>query len=208
MPDVTRPELPRRRRYFAYGTIIVAIAAMTFAILALLMNISERKREAREHFVRLVDLDETTIDPAIWGKNFPREYDTYLLTADNPRRGHGGSDGISPSRLEADPRLKRIFAGYAFSVDFREHRGHAYMLADQDISERTLKFNQPGACLQCHASIIPAYREAGGGDVMKGFEKICAMPLKDARQLITHPVACIDCHEPKTMGLRVLRPAS
>jgi nitrite reductase (cytochrome c-552) len=65
---------------------------------------------------------------------------------------------------------------------------------------------QPGACLHCHSSIIPAYRKLGGGDVMKGFELACAMPWKEARRLVDHPVACIDCHDPRTMALRVTRP--
>jgi len=197
---------PARSRWPAYLLLILVTAAVTFGVAALLMNIAERKREATEHYVKLVDITEDTIDPAEWGKNFPRQYDGYLRTADNQRSGHGGSDGLAPSKLEADPRLRRIFAGYAFSVDFRERRGHAYMLSDQDISERTTKFKQPGACLHCHASIIPAYRKEGGGDVMKGFEKVCGMPLAEARKLVEHPVACIDCHDPKSMQLRATRP--
>src|SRR5262249_5923319 len=58
----------------------------------------------------------------------------------------------------------------------------------------------------CHAAIIPAYRKEGDGDVMKGFEKVCPMPLAEARQLVSHPVSCIDCHDPKSMQLRVTRP--
>ncbi|HTK77863.1 MAG TPA: ammonia-forming cytochrome c nitrite reductase subunit c552 [Gemmataceae bacterium] len=197
---------PARSRWPAYLLLILVTAAVTFGVAALLMNIAERKREATEHYIKLVDITEDTIDPAEWGKNFPRQYDGYLRTADNQRSGHGGSDGLAPSKLEADPRLRRIFAGYAFSVDFRERRGHAYMLSDQDISERTTKFKQPGACLHCHASIIPAYRKEGGGDVMKGFEKVCGMPLAEARKLVEHPVACIDCHDPKSMQLRATRP--
>jgi nitrite reductase (cytochrome c-552) len=61
--------------------------------------------------------------------------------------------------------------------------------------------------LHCHSSIIPAYRKAGDGDVMKGFEKVCPMPLKDARALVGHPVSCLDCHDPQTMQLRITRPA-
>src|SRR5262245_14254410 len=200
------PNSPRRSGRWLYLVTILVTAGVTAGILALLMSIAERKREAREHFIRLVELDEDTIDPAVWGKNFPRQYDSYLLTADTERTRYGGSDALAPSRLEADPRLKRLFAGYAFSVDFRELRGHAYMLSDQDVTERTRKFNQPGACLHCHSSIIPAYRKAGDGDVMKGFAKVCAMPLQEARRLVDHPVACIDCHDPKTMQLRVTRP--
>src|SRR5262245_10909199 len=49
---------------------------------------------------------------------------------------------------------------------------------------------------------------------MKGFEIVCKMPLADARhlkgpdgkELIAHPVSCIDCHDPATMQLRVTRP--
>jgi nitrite reductase (cytochrome c-552) len=141
----------------------------------------------------------------VWGQNFPRQYDSYLRTADDARAPRGGSEAM-PSKLDADPRLRRIFAGYPFSVDYRERRGHAHMLEDQDNTERVLKFKQPGACLHCHASIVPAYRQEGGGDVMKGFEKVCPMPLADARKLVNHPVSCIDCHDPKTMQLRVTRP--
>jgi nitrite reductase (cytochrome c-552) len=197
---------PARRRWPAYLLLMLVTAVVTFGVAALLMNIAERKREATEHFIRLVELDEDTIDPAVWGKNFPRQYNGYIRTADNQRSGHGGSDGLAPSKLEADPRLRRIFAGYAFAQDFRERRGHAFMLSDQDISERTTKFKQPGACLHCHASIIPAYRKVGDGDVMKGFEKVCGMPLVEARKLVEHPVACIDCHDPKSMQLRATRP--
>ena len=32
------------------------------------------------------------------------------------------------------------------------------------------------------------------------------MPYQEARKLVTHPVACIDCHDPRTMQLRVTRP--
>ena len=32
------------------------------------------------------------------------------------------------------------------------------------------------------------------------------MPFADARKLVNHPVACIDCHAPDTMQLRITRP--
>jgi nitrite reductase (cytochrome c-552) len=123
---------------------------------------------------------------------------------DTQRTRHGGSEAFD--KLEADPKLKRMWAGYAFAADFREERGHAYMLSDQDVTKRVTDFKQYGACLHCHSSIIPAYRKAGGGDVMKGFEKVCALPLPEARNLVDHPVSCLDCHDPKSMRLRVTRP--
>jgi nitrite reductase (cytochrome c-552) len=141
------------------------------------------------------------------------------------------------------------------------------MLADQTQTERVTKKPQPGACLHCHAAIIPTYRRIGaqaldpahrasgvnndvhmpGGDdfnwpaVFKGFETISAMSYADAfaelartpdgsgerRELkspdargattaeiiaahdtsTAHPVSCVDCHDPKSMELRVSRPA-
>src|SRR5579872_6043612 len=202
--SITPPRSAWRGRSLYLATIVVTAAA-TYGVVAILMNINERKQEAAQHYLKLVDLTEDTIDPAEWGKNFPRQYDGYKRTAENTSRRHGGSEAIS--KLDEDPRLRRIFAGYPFSVDYRERRGHAFMLEDQDNTERVKHFKQPGACLHCHASIVPAYRKAGDGDVMKGFEIVCAMPLKEARNLVSHPVSCLDCHDPQSMQLRVSRPA-
>ena len=99
-----------------------------------------------------------------------------------------------------------MWAGYAFSVDFRKKRGHAYMLEDQTFTERVQQFKQPGTCIHCHASVYVPYRKAGGGDLIKGFEHYNQMPYAEARKEFTHPIACIDCHEPSTMALRVTRP--
>jgi nitrite reductase (cytochrome c-552) len=217
-------------RRAGYIAIILVSALATVGVLLLLQNIWTRKREAEQVVFTLVDIDETVVDPAQWGKNFPRQYDQYLRTVDMQRTRYGGSEadpfvrGQSFSRIEEDPRLKTMWAGYAFATDFREERGHAHMLVDQRDTERVKQFKQPGACLHCHASVIDAYREVGlnngaPGDLkasltspdgqaqlMAGFEKVCAMPYADATALVEHPVACIDCHDPQTMHLRVTRP--
>jgi nitrite reductase (cytochrome c-552) len=187
-----------------YVALIALTALATITIAGLLVNIYTRKDEARVTFQRIANLDEETVDPAVWGEDFPLEYEGYLHTADTERTKYGGSEAFS--KLDADPRLLRIFAGYAFSLDYREERGHFYTLIDQDQTKRVTEKKQPGSCLHCHASIIPAYRKAGGGDVMKGFEAVCKMDYADARKLVDHPVACIDCHDPQTMALRVTRP--
>lgn len=189
---------------WTYIGLSVVVAVATYLITLLLMNVSERKRKARRTHFELVKLTEDTVDPVEWGKNFPRQFDGYKRTVDTQRTRYGGSEAFS--RLERDPRLKRIFAGYAFALDYREDRGHAYTLKDQDETERVKLRPQPGSCLQCHASIVPAYRKLGDGDVMAGFEKMCALPFAEARKLVTHPVVCIDCHDPLTMQLRVTRP--
>lgn len=199
-----QPPLPAPSRWPYYLTLglLLVVAGLTTA---LLLNIQRRKDEAREHVFQLVKLDESVEDPAEWGKNYPRQFDGYKRTVDTERTKHGGSEAFD--KLEQDPLLRRIYAGYAFSIDFREERGHAYMLVDQENTERVKQRKQPGACLHCHASVVNAYRKEGDGDVMKGFEKVCGMDWKDARKLVSHPVVCLDCHDPKNAQLRVTRPA-
>ncbi len=200
--------------------VVVAAALVAAGTAALLVNIAERKQEARNPFFRVVEVDDNTEDPAVWGKNFPFQFDRYGRTVDMVRTRFGGSEAmprtptaddpramVSQSRIEEDPRLKTIWAGYAFAEDFREERGHAFMLDDQTFTRRQKVTKQPGTCLNCHASMVIPYRTAGGGDTMKGFDAINAMPYEEARKLAKHPIACIDCHDPATMALRVTRPA-
>jgi nitrite reductase (cytochrome c-552) len=184
--------------------IVVLVAAAIAGLAALLLNIAERKREARTHYLELAPLTEDTTDAAEWGRNFPRQYDGYRRTVDVERTRHGGSEAFQ--KLDEDPRWRRLFRGYAFGLDYREERGHAHMLADQDETRRVQERPQPGACLHCHAAVMPAYRKLGNGDVARGFDLLNAMPWQEARQHVTHPITCGDCHDPKTMQLRATRP--
>lgn len=195
-------------------------AIATVLITALLVNIFERKSEGRNPFYRVVEITDETDDPAIWGKNFPHQYDTYLRTADMTRTKYGGSEAfphiptekdprqvVSAQKVDEDPRLKIMWAGYAFAADFREERGHAYMLVDQQFTERQNVAKQPGTCLNCHASVYNLYKKLGDGDIEKGFVEMGKIPYKDIVHSVQHPVSCIDCHDPSTMSLRVTRPA-
>lgn len=209
-------DAPAPRRTFLFAFVVAALAAVAFGVMWLFGNISERKAEAKASFVKLVELTEDTVDPAVWGRNFPRQYDSYRRTVDIERTKHGGSEAFQ--KLDDDPRWRELFKGYAFGVDYREERGHAYMLSDQDMTERVKNFKQPGSCLHCHSSVVPAYRkkgvEAGAPagpehateQMMKGFEVVCATPYAEARTLVEHPITCLDCHDPVTMALRVTRP--
>ncbi len=208
----------RQLRLILLTALISALAAI--GGLLLLINILERRQEARNPFYPVVELTDETEDPSVWGKNFPMQYDDYLRTVDQVRTRYGGSEAtprtpteadprsaVAQSRLEEDPRLRTMWAGYAFAVDFREERGHAFMLEDQTYTERQRVTQQPGTCLHCHASMYGVYKRLGDGNLTRGFERINQMPYSEARRLVTHPIACIDCHAPDTMQLRVTRPA-
>lgn len=211
----------RNTKRFIATVAVTAIATglVTVLVVGLLVNIFEHKQEAKNPFFRVVELDDNTTDPAVWGKNFPMQYDGYKRTVDMVRTRYGGSEAeprtpsdadprtqVSYSRIEEDPRLKTMWNGYAFAVDFREERGHAYMLEDQTFTQRQQVVQQPGTCIHCHGSVYVPYKQMGEGDLIKGFEKMNQMPFGEARKHVEHPVACIDCHDSQTMQLRVTRP--
>ena len=210
---------PKKRPYLlALVAGLSALAAVLAA--ALIVNIAEKKQQARIPIVRVVALTDETEDPEVWGKDFPVEYDLYRKTTEMVPTKHGGSQPTShvptlkdprtvtsQSKVDADPRLKTMWAGYAFAADFREDRGHAYMLEDQFYTQRQVVAKQPGTCGQCHASVYVPMKKLGNGDLVKGFEILNQMPYSEAKQNFAHPVSCIDCHDPATLQLRVTRPA-
>lgn len=250
----TRP----RRRVLVLAALLGVTAIATIGVAAILVSIFEHKMDARMPFVRIADLDEVSVDPSLWGRNWPHQYGQYLSTAGDTF--YGGSAALPESKLDRMPWLKRLFAGYAFSIDYREARGHAYMLYDQVVTERVNQRPQAGACLHCHASPTVLYRWAGldalglpndattlAADfnmpaVMKGFEVLSTKPYFEILELLTrmpdgtpgeggpfpsppvggfnreeappghfamseaHPVSCIDCHDPRTMVVRITRP--
>ncbi len=206
---------------FALGALLAA---------ALLLNIAQRKQEARYAYVKLVPVTENDIDPATWGTNWPREYDGYKKTSEPTHTkyggGWGGAEGVVPPQKAArDPWLTRIFAGYLFAVDYRDRRGHAFMLFDQENTKRNVQVEgkQSGNCLHCHASIMPLYRKLGkeaapqageAEQIQKGLVAVGELGYWDAHKKLAelgggkaHPVACVDCHDPGSMEVRVTRPA-
>ncbi|MBE0566692.1 MAG: ammonia-forming cytochrome c nitrite reductase subunit c552 [Krumholzibacteria bacterium] len=218
-----------------YLLVTTVTALVMFGLFALRDNMSDRKAEAHTTVFKLTEVTERTTDPAEWGRNFPRQYDSYRRTVDMERTRYGGSEADptamgadnvykTVSNIERDTRLKTMWNGYAFALDFREDRGHAYMLHDQRETERVLQRPQVGACLHCHAAVTVAYREAGlaagapgtlddpllsetgQAQLMQGFPIISAMPYAEATLKVEHPVTCLDCHDPKSNQLRITRP--
>jgi nitrite reductase (cytochrome c-552) len=226
--------MSRRVSVWVFGAVLIVVAAGAAALSGLLVNIAERKQEAKDPYLKLVNVADDTTDPQPWGMNWPREYEQYQRTVDPSRTSFGGGDVPVPhEKADTFPWLTRMFAGYAFSLDYRDRRGHAYMLADQEKTRRVTERPQPGSCLHCHASIIPTYRRLGSGEsdwdkVRSGFVALGAMTYQQAHAEVVktgslnpvpkgttqalqrvdgaHPVSCVDCHDPKTMHLRVTRP--
>jgi len=93
--------------------LLVALVAGVFVLVALvaaalLVNIAERKQEAKNSTVRLAEVTENDVDPAKWGTNWPREFDGYKRTSEPTHTkyggGTGGAEGVVPPRR---PRATR-----------------------------------------------------------------------------------------------------
>ncbi|MGA8893665.1 MAG: ammonia-forming cytochrome c nitrite reductase subunit c552 [Anaeromyxobacteraceae bacterium] len=220
---------PQKKRGLLVALVVGVFALVAVGAGALLANIAERKEAAKHQYVKVVEVTEDDTDPAKWGKNWPREYDGYMRTSEPTSTKYGGAAGASegqpaPQKAERDPWLKRIFAGYLFAVDFRDRRGHAYMLFDQEKTKRNVpaENKQSGNCLHCHASIMPLYTKLGkeaapsgskAEQVQAGLVKVSEMDYWAVHKELetmgngkVHPVSCVDCHDPQSMELRVTRP--
>ncbi len=180
--------------------LFVAAAVVTAALVALLVNIFERKQEAVQGPLRVVEVAADELDPAVWGKNFPNHYDRFMRTQeDYGKTPYGGSNPYS--KLDAYPVMKRLWAGYAFSIDHNEERGHFYAKTDQENTQRVKVVSQPGACVNCHAAEAPGLIEE------MGWEAFNRTPYDSLLSKIHLGTSCADCHDPETMDLRITRPA-
>lgn len=196
---------PRRGSAASHLVLFIAAVAGTLAVAWVLVTMFGHKQEARTPFVRVAEVDELSTDSEPWGLNWPRQFDGWKATAGDAFEG--GSSALTESKLDAAPWLKRLYAGYAFSIDYREARGHAYMLYDQGVTERVTKKPQAGACIHCHAANTVLYRKTGlealgrpADDatlaasfdmeaVIRGFEELSQKPYQE---VLTHLMAMPD----------------
>lgn len=143
---------PKRPVWWLIAAFIGGMLIMA-GLAALLTNIQQRKNEAAE-YPAIIPIADGELDPAVWGLNYPRQYDSFMRTQDDTfSTPYGGS--VVYSKLERYPAMTRLWAGYAFSKDHDEERGHFYALTDQLETERINLVNQPGACANCHAAETP-----------------------------------------------------
>lgn len=152
-----------------------------------------------EEGIKRVSIPEGVHDPAEWGKHYPLEYQSYLKNremAPSPT-GFGGSEKVQKALKE--PANLMNFKGMPFSKDYSEDRGHPYALDDLKESKR-LSPKSMGACMTC--------KTAQMGDIFKEKGWLYAKtPLAEILPQLKHPITCSNCHDPKTMNLRVLNPA-
>ena len=179
----------------ALSGIIIILAVTVVALLVFMKNQPLQNRGVTP----LVDIQDREPDSSQWGLNFPNQYSTFLLTeTNNTRTGYGGSEPFS--KLEVDPRLVKLFAGYGFSIEYNEDRGHMNALSDvrkiKRVNEKT-----PATCYSCKSAVNPTLWDEMG---MAAYDK---MLFSDMTPKIDETIGCANCHEAGTMRLIVTNPA-
>jgi nitrite reductase (cytochrome c-552) len=187
------------------GWLLFAILLLAVFILGLLIaSVLERRREAVRTPRIITPIAALEPDNALWGKNFPREYETWRKTAEiGPRTKYGGP--VNFSHLQRNPMLVDLFKGYPFEVNYNDDRGHWYALTDvretpRRIPEKGGKL-QPGTCMSCKSSNVP------GLMAEMGVGKFYQATFDEIDHKVEHPIGCADCHDNETMELRITRPA-
>ncbi|TAN36713.1 MAG: ammonia-forming cytochrome c nitrite reductase subunit c552 [Verrucomicrobia bacterium] len=182
------------------GPVIFGLTAGIIVVLALLaISIMERRWEAQRPALVLKPIAQWEPNNAVWGQNYPREYESYLRTRETGTRSKFGG-GPPRNYLNADPLQVILFAGYPFSKEYNQARGHYYSVTDVSSTKR-VNAKTPGTCWTCKSTDVPKKMAELGVD---NFYKQHFADLKSA---ITHPIGCQDCHDPATMNLRITRPA-
>lgn len=189
------------------GWLIFAVTVIVVFLLGLLASsIMERRAEAQFAYTPQVKLSEFEPRNEEWGKNFPREYQSYLKTADTSFASkYNGSVWID--MIEVDPRLAVLWAGYSFSKEYNQGRGHYYAIKDIREILRTGAPTgpndgpMPNTCWTCKSPDVPrVMAEVGAEEFYKG-------KWASRGEQIVNPIGCADCHDPETMNLRITRPA-
>jgi len=188
-------------------SIFVGTIVIVFFLGLLASSITERKAEEEYVFKPTVQLNKWEARNDVWGKNYPKEYQSWLQTSDSSFRSkYNGNSMID--MLEVDPRLVVLWAGYGFSKDYNQGRGHYYAVSDVHESLRTgapvdgKSSPMPNTCWTCKSPDVPRLMKEMGGpaEFYKGnWEKHGTE--------IHNSIGCADCHDEKTMNLQISRPA-
>ncbi len=196
----------RKRKPGFYWLIFIATAIVVFILGMLAASITNRRAEKEYVYKPMVDIKQGEPRNAEWGKNFPREYQSYIQTADTSFRSkYNGSAMID--MLAEDPRLVVLWAGYAFSKDYSQGRGHYNAITDIVSTLRTgapvngTPSPQPNTCWTCKSpDVVRLLGQMKPEEFYKG-----TWDTKGSE--IVNPIGCADCHDPKTMNLVITRPA-
>jgi len=194
-----------KRSPWVNWTLFVVTLAVVFFLGLLVSTITERRAEAIFAYKPKVQLNEFEPRNEVWGKNYPWQYESYRKTQETDfRTPHGGNS--MKDVLAESPELVVMWAGYAFSRDYNQGRGHSYAVEDTWNSIRTggpkaPDQGMPSTCWTCKSPDVPRMMNQMG---VKEYYSSTWAALGHEH---TNSIGCADCHNPETMDLTITRPA-
>jgi nitrite reductase (cytochrome c-552) len=184
------------------------LTTLTLSLFAGLLLVVYGCQPSKPEPVKTVVIPDGEIDPEIWGKAYPDEYNLWKQTEEPEPPGKGkykrGFDADRPTydKLSEYPYMALLFSGWGFGVEYNEPRGHAHMVRDQlEVDSSRLKSG--GVCLSCKTPYAPKLESELGLDYYQLPYKEVLAKIPEKHQNLG--VACIDCHDNKDMSLRISR---
>jgi nitrite reductase (cytochrome c-552) len=188
-----------QRRPWVGWLLFLATVLVVFLVGLFGASIVERRTEGVTAGMPMVPLPEFEPRNAVWGQNYPRQFQSYIQTLDTTFASKWGGSRHR-DMLAQHPEMVVLWAGYAFARDYDQIRGHYYAVKDVHLSLRT-NVDQPGTCWTCKSTDVPRLMNEHG---VAGFY---AQRWRDLGPEVVNPIGCQDCHDPGTMRLRITRPA-
>ncbi len=182
--------------------LFISTVVVVFLLGLLASSVVERRAEAAFAYTPNITYSDSEPRTEVWGENFPREYNSYLKTSETNFSSKYGGNAMRDA-IEESPRISVLWAGYSFSKEYNQGRGHYYAVDDIRNILRTgeVPSPQPNTCWTCKSPDVPrVMNEVGVAEFYRG--------TWDTRgSEIINRIGCADCHEAKTMNLRISRPA-
>ena len=198
-------ELVSKKPWLGWLLFLVTVVVVFFIGL-LASSIMERRAEAVFAYTPQVEHSQWEPRNEVWGKNFPRQYERSLATSDTSFHSKYNGNAFV-DMLEEDPRMVVLWAGYGFSKEYNQGRGHYYAIKDIREILRTgapidgKESPMPNTCWTCKSPDVPrVMNEVGVAEFYKG-------SWETRGHQIVNPIGCADCHDADNMNLRITRPA-
>ena len=141
-----------------FGASMVAV----FVLGLLVSSLAERRAEVASIFHnRKTVFDGQEPRNELFKSDFPREYETWAATADTTFASRYNSSDDTDVLAER-PNMVILWAGYAFSWEYKAPRGHMHAIEDMvhtlrtGAPEKTTDGSiQPGTCWTCKSPDVP-----------------------------------------------------
>lgn len=200
-----KKEIKKMKPWVGWLMFLVTLGAV-FLLGMLAASITKRRAEITSVMNnKKIEIKGIESKSELFGINYPREYESWKLTADTTFESEFNGSQMKDV-LSERPEMVILWAGYGFSKDYSTPRGHMHAIDDIRHTLRTGspmasdQGPQPATCWTCKSPDVPRMMDSlGVAEFYKG-------TWASLGQEIVNPIGCADCHDPETMNLQISRP--